>query len=289
MEDKLISICIPTYNGEKYLQESLDSIKQQTYKNIEVIISDDQSKDRTLEICEQFKREVNFPVHIHSHIPSGIGANWNNSIEKSNGFYVKILFQDDVMVPECLESMVQHLINHKLEIVVSKRKIIDQNSNEITEGSWYENFNDLQKPAGMEINKFVILKRKNLRTLNFERYSIDNIIGEPCVSLFTRKLYSRVGPFNIKSKQILDYEYWLRVLAFYDIGIIPEKLMKFRHHDEQASNVNTQSKLYEGDIILNLLYTKHILYIDRKKAKYYLVKKYPLLRKLILLRYKIFP
>ena len=84
----LISICIPTYNGENYILEALNSIKNQSYKNIEVIISDDNSNDKTLQICEKFKSEVDFPVYIYNHLPNGIGSNWNNCILKSKGDYI---------------------------------------------------------------------------------------------------------------------------------------------------------------------------------------------------------
>jgi glycosyltransferase involved in cell wall biosynthesis len=89
--NSLVSICIPTYNGKKYLNEALESVKSQVYKNIEVIISDDNSTDSTLEICNKFKHEVDFPVYIYSHKPSGIGANWNYIIEKANGDFIKFL------------------------------------------------------------------------------------------------------------------------------------------------------------------------------------------------------
>lgn len=289
MHNHLVSICIPTYNGEKYLQESLDSIKLQTYQNIEVIISDDSSKDSTLLICEKFKKEVTFPVYIYKHTPSGIGANWNYSIENANGEYIKILFQDDVMETDCIEEMMRYLLENKLEIVVCKRKIIDADSKEVSTGIWYHNFNDLQKPAGIESKDFFVLSKRNLKNYDYERYSMDNIIGEPCVSLFTKKLVKRVGPFNANLKQILDYEYWLRILIKYDIGIIGRKLMKFRYHDEQTSNINTSQNIDERHIILSLLHGKLLFYIDRKMAKKYLKQKYPIIQRLAILRYKIFP
>ena len=64
--ENLISICIPTYNGEKYIREALQSIKDQTYPNIEVIISNDNYQDKTLSICEDFRNDVNFYVFIYS-------------------------------------------------------------------------------------------------------------------------------------------------------------------------------------------------------------------------------
>lgn len=285
---KLVSICIPTYNGDKYLQEALDSVKNQTYKNIEVIISDDCSKDKTMEICEKFKSEVSFPVHIYPHASKGIGANWNNCIEKSSGQYLKFLFQDDILEPNCVEVMMKILLKNNLEIVVSKRAIIDENSSPIITGQWYQNFNDLQIPAGIPDEELFILSKRNLRNYNFSRYRIDNIIGEPCVSLFTKKLFKRVGPFNEDLRQILDYEYWLRTLLKYDIGIISQKLVRFRHHEEQASSMNTNNQIDETLIISQILYGKLLLYIDRKMAKYYIKQKYPLIKKIIGMRYMIF-
>lgn len=288
MSNPLVSICIPTYNGEKYLQDALKSVKSQTYKNIEVIISDDKSKDGTLEICETFKSDVDFPVYIYSHIPQGIGANWNNSIEKANGEYIKMLFQDDLLDPVCIEKMMMYLQKHQLDIVISKRQIIDDASQIISKGDWYEKYNDLQKLAKIEVKDFYILKKKMLRKLDYSVYSSENIIGEPCVSLFTKKLYYKTGAFNSNLKQILDYEYWLRVLKNYDIGIIAEKLISFRYHENQTSASNYNNNVNEAPIIRKLLFEKFLFYIDREKAKYYIKQKYPLLKKLIALRYKIF-
>lgn len=284
---QLVSVCIPTYNGKKYLQEALNSVKNQTYKNIEVIISDDSSNDATLEICHRFKKEVSFPVHIYHHQPNGIGANWNYCLKKANGKYLKLLFQDDIMESDCIEIMMKYLLKYRLEIVVSKRSIIDQNSEPVTEGQWYDNFHDLQKPAGIPAVDFYVLTKKNLKNLNSQRYLNDNIVGEPCVSMFTKKLYDRIGSFDENLHQVLDYAYWITILAKYDIGIIRKKLVKFRHHEQQASSINTGKGIDERKVLSDLFLAKMFWYIDRKMAKYYLKQKYPLLKKIIALRYKI--
>ncbi|MDP2454929.1 MULTISPECIES: glycosyltransferase [unclassified Kaistella] len=287
--EKLVSICIPTYNGEKYLQEALDSVKAQTYKNIEVIVSDNQSKDKTLEICEQFKSEVDFPVFIHSHTQSGIGENWNNTIEKSNGDYIKFLFQDDILEKNCVEVMMQYLAQYNLQAVVSKRNIINAESQLVTEGSWFNDFNDLQKPAGIPTDEFYIFSKKNLKNLNYDRYLVNNIVGEPCVSLFTKNVFKKVGRFDSNLKQALDYVYWLRVLAKYDIGIIPEKIVKFRYHSEQTSNQNYLNNLNEEQFISKILHNDLLFYIGSKNIKNHLKQRYPLLKRLVALRYRIFP
>lgn len=285
----LVSVCIPTYNGGKYLQEALDSVKNQTYQNIEVIISDDSSKDQTLKICEQFKKEASFPVHIFSHKPTGIGANWNHCIEKANGDYIKLFFQDDFLEKNCIETMMEHLLKNNLHIVVSKRSIIDENSQPIISGEWYGKYNDLQELADISVNQFKVLSKRELKKLNFGIYSRENIIGEPCVSLFTKRLFKKVGIFDPQLKQALDYEYWLRTLAVFDIGIIEEKLVRFRFHEDQTTNANAKNRVSEGSSLDRILFEKLLFYIDRKHAKYYVKNKYPLILKIVSLRYRLFP
>lgn len=285
----LVSVCIPTYNGGKYLQEALDSVKNQTYQNIEVIISDDSSKDQTLKICEQLKKEASFPVHIFSHKPTGIGANWNHCIEKANGDYIKLFFQDDFLEKNCIETMMEHLLKNNLHIVVSKRSIIDENSQPIISGEWYGKYNDLQELADISVNQFKVLSKRELKKLDFGIYSRENIIGEPCVSLFTKRLFKKVGIFDPQLKQALDYEYWLRTLAVFDIGIIEEKLVRFRFHEDQTTNANAKNRVSEGSSLERILFEKLLFYIDRKHAKYYVKNKYPLILKIVSLRYRLFP
>lgn len=257
----LISVCIPTYNGEKFLQEALDSVKSQTYENIEIIVSDDLSKDNTLKVVESFKEKVDFPIFIYSHTPSGIGANWNNCIEKSNGEYIKLLFQDDILKPNCLELMFQYLINNDLEIVLSKRNIINDKSQLVFEGEWYNKYNDLQNIANLSFKDFIIFNKKMINKINFKKFLLENILGEPCVSLFSKKLYLTIGKYDTNLNQILDYIYFLRVLEKFNIGIIEEKLVSFRVHNEQASNLNHKNNLDESKQkieIISILFYKDL-------------------------------
>lgn len=233
----LVSICIPTYNGEKYVQEALDSIKKQIYKNIEVIISDDNSSDRTLEICNKFKSEVGFPVHIHNHKPNGIGANWNNCIKNSNGEYIQFLFQDDKLSIDSISKKLSFIYENNLPCVFSKRYIIDESSQIINTGDWFSRFGDLQKNTISIRYNETIINKTILRKLK-SYYITDNIFGEPGTFLFEKDLFEKNGYFNEKYKQVLDAEFYYRVLKKYPIGIIPEKLYYFRVHNAQASYQN---------------------------------------------------
>ena len=244
----LISICIPTYNGEKYLQEALDSVKVQTYKNIEVIISDDNSNDKTLEICSKFKSEVDFPVFIYNHTPQGIGANWNNCVKKSNGEYIKFLFQDDILKKKCLEKMYYFLNKYSVEWVACKRNFLYEKEYMTDElRKWLEIFGDLQKNLMCNFNDegVVILTKKIFKHKTFFSSPL-NKIGEPSTIMFHKNVLKNVGPFNIDLKQILDYEYSYRVLKKYRVGIIDERLIFFRLHQGQTTTLNQKNNVNEN-------------------------------------------
>ena len=68
----LVSICIPTYNGQQFIAEAISSALAQTYKNLEIIVSDDASKDDTLSIIKNHTSKTQIPIHIFNHKPIGI-------------------------------------------------------------------------------------------------------------------------------------------------------------------------------------------------------------------------
>ena len=202
ISETLISICIPTFNGAKYLKDALECVKMQTYDNIEVIISDDASTDNTLEIVEVFKNEVSFPVYIFHHPPQGIGANWNNCVIHANGELIKFLFQDDLLEPTCIEEMVNPFLEKKnLGLVFSKRKIIFDSYNK-EHIAWIEKYGNLHK-AWRKI-KPIQKGRSLLRDPNLLKEP-ENKVGEPTSVLLSKRVFERVGFFDTNLKQALDF------------------------------------------------------------------------------------
>jgi glycosyltransferase involved in cell wall biosynthesis len=255
IEKPLVSICIPTYNGASYLQEALDSVSAQTYKNIEVIISDDKSVDATLEILERFCESVNIPVYIYQHQPAGIGANWNNTIEKANGVYIKFLFQDDILYPTCVEEMVTTILQHDdCKMVACQRDFIRmQEMNDPDIDEWIQRYKNLQHQFPAVEGDFFKVTKKMFAQEWFKTSPL-NKIGEPICVLFERALVDELGCFDEKLEQILDYEYWYRVLAIYPIVIIKKDLVSFRIHKTQATNVNRSKKIIDYELYDELLY-----------------------------------
>lgn len=255
-KEALVSICIPVYNGATYIQEALNSVSSQTYNNIEVVISDDRSDDNTIEICEKFKKDVAFPVFIYSHEPKGIGANWNHCIERAQGKYIKFLFQDDVLFPDCIQHMTGVFIkNPWLKLVACKRTFIFDEYYVKSEKmeKWLQKYGDLQETLPISFNKGLavvdntIFKRKEFFTEPF------NKIGEPTAVMFDRSLYKDIGEFNVKLKQFLDYEYWYRALKKYPIAITEKPLVQFRLHGFQTTIVNANNKINEYPLYFSFI------------------------------------
>lgn len=282
MTNSLISICIPTYNGERYLEEALESVRSQTYQNIEIIISDDLSKDRTLEICEKFKRDSQIPTYIYSHHPSGIGANWNHCIEKANGDYIKFLFQDDILEPDCIEKQVSFISENNLEAVCSKRSIINEHGKPVNSGRWYELCHDLQQIyLDLSFKNSYIFRKEDLKMLK-PYHIIANIFGEPIAFLFTKRVFEDVGLFSTQYKQILDTEMAYRILKKHPIGMMEEKLFRFRLHENQESSKNQQNPgdLSENKQLEYFIVKNFYRFLSKSLLKNFLCKNYPLIKRL---------
>lgn len=228
-EHSLVSICIPTYNGEAYLAEALQSAIQQTYRNIEIVVSDDNSSDETLRIVESFKAKTTVPIHVYNHQPSGIAANWDNAVRKAQGKYIKFLFQDDLLVPDCVEEMLaQFVTDDEIGLVFSKRKILS----EIADDKWIAKHKSVHKywKALKPVNEGKdLLKDPGLLTQPL------NKVGEPSVVMFKKEVFYRVGPFHPELMQKLDYEYWFRIMKYYKVGFVDKELSAFRFHTAQAT------------------------------------------------------
>lgn len=117
MNHPLVSVIIITYNSSATVVETLESIKQQTYKNIELIVADDCSKDDTVDICKKWI-ESNQVFFVRTAIlaaeqNTGTSANCNRGLRNSNGEWIKIIAGDDALFPECIEKFVDFVNSHQ--------------------------------------------------------------------------------------------------------------------------------------------------------------------------------
>ncbi|NER35737.1 MAG: glycosyltransferase [Oscillatoria sp. SIO1A7] len=273
----LVSICIPTYNGAEYIAEAIQSAIAQTYPYIEIIIADDGSTDRTVEIAKsfqsQFSRELprELPNQLSSKLPNqlpnqaprdfrviahpnyGLVGNWNFCISEAKGKYVKFLFQDDLLEPNCVAEMVELAEkDEEIGLVFSPRAILlseNAKSNRaclaasVKIANLHQGWTSLQPiQSGL-----TLLADPNLAEDPF------NKIGEPTTVLIRKAVWQQVGLFDDRLCQFVDVDMWLRIMGHYKIGFVNRTLSKLRIHVGQHTWENFHSEKNTKDLVRFIL------------------------------------
>ena len=125
MTQQLVSIIVATYNSSRFVIETLESAKAQTWQNIELVVSDDCSADNTVELCRNWiaqnkDRFVNTQL-ITVPANTGVSANCNRMIQSSVAEWIKMIAGDDILLPNCIEDNMQFVhLNPEASIVFSK-------------------------------------------------------------------------------------------------------------------------------------------------------------------------
>jgi glycosyltransferase involved in cell wall biosynthesis len=234
----LVSICIPTYEGADYLSLALDCVCAQTYRNLEVIFSDDGSKDQTLEIIRRFEDTSPFPVKVLHHRHTTLAGNWNNCVAHASGKYIKFLFQDDVIKTDCVAKLVASAeTDGSISLVFSPRDILfEQTDTEsaharkiadtcgILHGGW-TNLRPLQDGSELLADPALI-------------DGVWNKFGEPSIVLIRRQSLIDIGGFDPELSQLIDLDMWYRLCYAGKVAFIDESLSSFRVHAEQLSVKN---------------------------------------------------
>jgi glycosyltransferase involved in cell wall biosynthesis len=122
-----VSICIPVYNGEKYIREAIDSVLTQTYEDFELLISDNDSSDKTQEICTEYSNNDSRIRYIRQTINIGGHRNFIYTTHAARGDLVTWLAHDDILEPDFLKLTVQHMNDHPDAVLVaSDFEVIDK-------------------------------------------------------------------------------------------------------------------------------------------------------------------
>src|SRR5438552_8302595 len=117
-----VSVCIPTYNGAAYLTDCLDSVVSQTYSSFEVLVVDDCSADASAEIARTYaRRDSRIRVFVNE-TNLGLVGNWNRCVQLARNEWIKFVFQDDLIRPECLERMLAVAVESGKPIVSCARE-----------------------------------------------------------------------------------------------------------------------------------------------------------------------
>lgn len=128
INEPIISVIMPVYNAEKYLDEAIQSILNQTFNNFEFIIINDGSTDKSLEIIEKYKKQDERIILI-SRENKGLIFSLNEGIEKSNGKYIARMDADDISLPERFKKQLSMIEKDNVDVCGSHYFIINEESN----------------------------------------------------------------------------------------------------------------------------------------------------------------
>ncbi|MBA3995219.1 MAG: hypothetical protein C0469_17000 [Cyanobacteria bacterium DS2.3.42] len=223
-----ISICLPVFNGERFLRQALESIFAQTFVDFELLISDDCSSDNTRQILEEHALSDERVKYWRNEERLGLFANYNKCMELASAPVIKLFAQDDLWNAQLLEKQHRLLMEKKeVVLVASRREVIDKEGARAL---------DCFQPVGLVD---ILGDKEVYRGRDVMRACIDpliNLIGEPSAVMF--RSTSRGSGFHTVFKHIGDLEYWLRILSDGDFGLVNEPLTSFRTHEFSATADN---------------------------------------------------
>ncbi|MDR1952202.1 MAG: glycosyltransferase family 2 protein [Elusimicrobiota bacterium] len=319
MQEPLVSVIIPAYNHEKYVQESIHSIINQTYKNIELLVLDDGSKDNTWtkicqmkELCEKRFVRVDFDAWQNQ----GICLTLNKMIDKAKGKYIYLIASDDLAKPAAIQKQVDFLeSNSEYGQVMGDNEIIDDNSCRVFWDKDRKNIADESKAVYKTFAQFLQKERPDVdfHCENFGSYESlikgGNYI--PNGNLFVRNIILDAGKYQ-KNAPLEDWYINLQMSQRCKIKFIDEILFSYRWHSvntakdiKKLSEISQQTFYYELfyapktqkaiDVIneFNLYKKKHFLFftieryrsqIERKKYLSVFNKKFLISKKNIVFK-----
>lgn len=220
-----VSVIIPVYNGENYVQEAIESALSQTYKNIEIIVVNDGSKDRTEMICKEYKGKIKYFKKNNG----GVSTALNLAIEKMTGEYFSWLSHDDLYYPNKIEEEI---------------KAMEENTIILSD---YDLVNEKGKVFNSVVLPHYLIKRNN-------QFALLNGLINGITLLIPKKAFDECGKFDENLKCTQDYEMWFRMmLKGYKFKHIPKILASSRQHSNQTTNTSPKMLSEGNELWINMM------------------------------------
>lgn len=244
----MVSVIIPTYNGSRFISETIQSALDQTYKNLEVIVINDGSVDNTKDIVEDFIK-IDSRVRLINQSNSGVSAARNRGIENSRGEYIALLDHDDLWLPDKLEKQLS-LFMENIVLVYSNATAYDTKQN----------------------IKYPIHNPKNFRSGKVIKYlSKANFI--PCLTAVIKKsvLLRLDYMFDENMFMIEEYDLFIRLSLIGDFNFIPETTAIYKIHGNNEHKIRSYLFVHDLSYMLKKYDTLLSERCKKNLSKYYLI------------------
>lgn len=218
MERKKVSVVMSCYNHEKYVAEAIESIVNQTHENLELILVDDKSKDRSVAITKKYAKKDSRIVVLENKYNMGVSHTINRGMRQATGSYIAIQSADDVSVYNRLEQQVLYLLNNPLIKAVSTNIIP---------------INDKSQVDEYTIQFESIFRRKNMKQAEVSEalFIGSNYICNSS-QMFPMEVVQKIGYNKPSLFQLHDYDYNIRLSLEGAIHIMDEALLLYRIRDD---------------------------------------------------------
>jgi glycosyltransferase involved in cell wall biosynthesis len=246
-----VSVCIPTYNGERFIGLTIESVLSQTFADFELIIVDDASTDGTVARIEQFKDSRIQLVRSAKNL--GLAGNWNAAVEACSAPLIKLLCHDDLLYRDCLAEQVKAFTRKEIGFVSSRRDVIDEAGRVVLRGRGARageftgaqmlrqivrsGTNPLGEPSALMFRREVFEASRN----SLPRYpggglgrgSSPASVGETPSLALPRSTgggneENKGGGFRGERPYMIDVDFYARALTRCDAVVLPATLSAFR-------------------------------------------------------------
>lgn len=221
INNPLVSVIVPSYNHERYILQTIESIVNQTYKSIELIVIDDGSKDKSVNILKDLQKLYNFRLITREN--KGLCETLNEGISISNGKYIAVCASDDIYLEHKIKTQVDFMENNS-DFALCYSKVISFN-------------NDGEK-------KYTKSDKCKSGYIFYDLLKTNFI---PAVTqMYKKDIFDIIGNFD-KTLWIEDWDMLLRISYKYQIGFIDEYLAMYRNHDTNISGSKYSDKMYKNE------------------------------------------
>ncbi|WKV13426.1 glycosyltransferase family 2 protein [Marivirga harenae] len=247
MTSPLVSVLMPVYNSERYLEDAIESILNQTLFDFEFLIFDDGSTDKSKEIIQKYAISDKRIKPYFSKENRGYVVHLNKGIELARGEYIARMDSDDISMPDRLQVQLDYLNKNSGIIICGTESIsIDENGRSL---GWPKR---LTEPSDLFFISFFI-----------------NPLAHPTV-MYSKEAIIKLGGYNPKKLPSEDYDLWTRAILVGKLGNIDQPLLKYRQHNQsitarkreiQRSNSNETLRTLWFDALHVELSTEETLFL----------------------------
>lgn len=249
----LVTVCIPAYNHEKYVAECIESVLKQDYKNLELIIINDGSKDKTDEVIrayEQKCRDSFVRFEYRNRENKGLSVTLNEMLDWSQGKYFTACASDDMMLPQKISLLIEELekLDEQYAVAFGNATFIDDDSNEIYIDRKTKEYTTKEKGYKFFLDYFTTGREFNYKDKgvfgSYKTLLAGNYLPAMSYVIKLEKI-KEVGAWT-SGNTVEDWEMWLKLSKKYKFIYIDEPVALYRWHESNACKVIRKNLLYDS-------------------------------------------